>query len=454
MLGWRSKGLECVGSALFRGTLPPRLEDFAQLAAAGVRVAPKPAPADAHWAAALDHPKWGPAEVVCLRRFVPVPRPVVQFDPRLGDADREAATLARTAVSVRTRPTRKNVLGDRKLMLRYLDCLLGDDGLVAVDHSAERFWTRAALADELAHDADLDVESLFTTHTVYESTAEGGGGGGGGDDEQRRVYWMHTHGLAELGATDFDILRPAPAIYGAGYDTVRAIAFLILEGRAGPGTDGLEVFAPGGTVSFVPVEEFNRSAPPADVALRDAAEDPAHTLNRVVLCDPRGGGWVARLLGRAGRVRASRALSTVDGDRYVARFTDAAGQLMAERARKTFAQFRQLAAEFAEFEVKPLAKLGYETDHGGGADREHLWFEVHGFGGDAASVDATLLNQPFDIAALREGDRRSHELSRLTDWTIITPAGQITPRETAAARRLRAHAGEVREAMRAARGGQ
>ena len=35
----------------------------------------------------------------------------------------------------------------------------------------------------------------------------------------------------------------------------------------------------------------------------------------------------------------------------------------------------------------------------------------------------------------------------LTDWMLMTPAGTITPRSMAAARRLREHADEIRASM-------
>ena len=50
-------------------------------------------------------------------------------------------------------------------------------------------------------------------------------------------------------------------------------------------------------------------------------------------------------------------------------------ELMAERAKATLGVLRAMAAEFAEFEVVTIAKLGYPTRDGG---KEHLWFEVHG----------------------------------------------------------------------------
>ena len=62
-------------------------------------------------------------------------------------------------------------------------------------------------------------------------------------------------------------------------------------------------------------------------------------------------------------------------------------------------------------------------------------------------LDGTLVNRPIDVD-LREGTRGRHPLDLLTDWTIITPIGQVTPRSQLVARRLREHGDEVLAAMR------
>ena len=110
---------------------------------------------------------------------------------------------------------------------------------------------------------------------------------------------------------------------------------------------------------------------------------------------------------------------------------------MARRAQATVDIFRSMAAEFEPFGVHVLAKLGLATRSG---DREHLWFEVHDLG--ESDLDGTLVNRPIDVD-LRPGTRARYPLDLLTDWTIVTPIGQINPRSQLVARKLRAHGAEV-----------
>lgn len=440
MLGWLNRQVDCFGSVLFRGSIPPLLSNFTQLEPAGVSIRNLEAGPNAHWRAELTHREWGEAEICCFREFVPVAPVVVKFDSRLSDEDKQAATLARSGVSLKMQGHRKNVLRDRKQLLRYFQCLMGDDALISMDHMGQKLWTRESLDEELLHDADLDIESMFVIHCVHEEQAEG-------VEEKPVAYWAHTHGLAELGVYDFDVLRPSPLLMGAGSDTFRAIAYMILEGQVGPSTDRHPVVQPGGEVAFVDVAEFNRKAAKADLALRDDPNDPAHNQKRLILCEPAPRGLMAWLRGR--NPRPSVTLSTIDDDNMISLFTTGASDLMAARARNTIELFRQFSQEFAELEVKPLVKLGYRVDGGEPNDREHLWFEVHSCNAD--SVDATLLNQPYYIARMKANERGQHDLGLLTDWTIITPAGSINPREMGRARFLRSNRERVLEILRQAR---
>jgi len=162
---WRNQKTACAGSVLFRGSVAPRADEFGYLARRGFDLsAAGETNENAHWALKVRHPQWGTADVVCMRTGVRPPRQLIDFDPTLTRAEREAAYLGQSTVSVIVEGERADVLRDRKTLLRFLRAIMGDDGVVAVDHTAQRFWPPEALDDEIAHDADLDVESLYTIH--------------------------------------------------------------------------------------------------------------------------------------------------------------------------------------------------------------------------------------------------------------------------------------------------
>lgn len=438
LFDWKSQNVDCHGSVLFRGSMPPLLGNFTQLQGTGIMVTPRDSAANAHWIADLQHPTWGNATVTCARDFKPISKLLFDFDPRLTDQDKHAIQSAGSKIYVSVSGSKTNVLRDRKHLLRYLQCFMGNDGLIAIDQIAHKFWPREALHDELCHDADLDVESIMLVHLIHDGVIKTN------NSSHPHTYWAHTHGLAELGAMDFDILRPSQLLVANAFDAFRAIAFLILEKKVGPTTERFKVIHPGGDIAFVPVAEFNKHASHADRELRDGSTDEYHNSNRLILCEPRKKGFLSRLFG-GGRVEPSRTLSQIKDDHMTANFTSAATDLMAARARHTIGVMRQLVEEFAKFKIKPLVKLGYPVDRATTGEREHLWFDVHSFGQD--SVNATLLNKPFRVAALREGDRGDHDLQKLTDWTIMTPLGQINPRAMGVARKMRQAREKLREQL-------
>jgi len=441
MLEWLRKDVSCAGSVLFRGSMPPRRERLESLSCPGMEVTAQEAGADCHWALDMKHPEWGEASVACFRDLGAPPSVLAEMDIHLTPEEREQVALAGSVVSLRMTGRRKNILHDRKMMLRFLDAIMGEYGLAAMDHVAQRFWSRAALEDELSHDADLDVDGLFTLHAVTDDAEEEREEEQ--DEEATRVTWLHSHGLAEIGFFDFDVLNATRDLTGHGYDGLRAIAFMILEGRLSRSTARANLIIPGGDVRSVPVREFERRAAAEHVALRHDP-DRDHERDRVVLCDPAG-----RLLGRwLGKVRPSRVLSRNLPDQGMFTFSTEASDLMAERARKTYSMFRRIREELEEFEFPVIVKLGYEVD-GSTTEYEYLWFEVHELMDE--EIDATLGNEPFHIARMQAGQRARHPVGRLNDWQILTPLGMINPRQTTPLRAIRAHREEILQAMREAR---
>jgi uncharacterized protein YegJ (DUF2314 family) len=77
-----------------------------------------------------------------------------------------------------------------------------------------------------------------------------------------------------------------------------------------------------------------------------------------------------------------------------------------------------------------LVKLGLEVDKSQKeemGEKEHLWFEVTAIDYEKNEVEGILLNEPYGIEELQEGDKLKKHVSFLTDWIIQTPHGNINP---------------------------
>jgi hypothetical protein len=322
-------------------------------------------------------------------------------------------------------------------MLRFVAAVMGDDGVVAIDHGAHLHWSPAMLADELAHDADLDIESLFTVHVVTSDAAT------------PAPYWAHTHGLRELGFFDVDVVGPSPRVSNDFLaEAFRALAFSIVEGRAKVDGDAIKLASPGGDVALFSVGAAERAFTDGASAPWRASVDDEHRTDRAVVCEPRATGLRA-LFGS--KPTPARLFRRDVGAETLVHFSHEASALMARRAQGTLDVFRATRERFAELELPAIVKLGYVVDGGGPNDREHLWFGVHGL--DGGTIDATLLNAPFGIARMKPGDRGWHDVALLSDWAIMTPVGRIHPRSMVAARRVDGARDQIRAEMQRRRQG-
>jgi len=170
VFGFLQRDRPNLGLVFLPGDRAPEPDDLDRLRATGVTIEPASGEPGT-WARTLRHPRWSEA-VVAFDPAAPLAEEVIRdTTPNLDDAERAAAMGARHSLAVRVPAARKHALHDRKTLLRWLDLLLGEDGVVAVDLLSQLPWPRQALADELAHDADVDIEALYTIHLIHEEGA-------------------------------------------------------------------------------------------------------------------------------------------------------------------------------------------------------------------------------------------------------------------------------------------
>ena len=180
----------------------------------------------------------------------------------------------RSAISVEiSPPAGSDPFELRKRLIRLLGILLGENGAAAVNVTAQRVWPREQLDDELAHDAPLHIDQMYTLHAVAPERS---------DD----CVWLHSHGLEELGGFDFDILRPHPNHVHDLSGIVRGAALASIEGRLHPGGAPLRLTSLELTVDAIDAQTFMQKGASDEVALRAPEE---HSGNRVVLCNPKSG---------------------------------------------------------------------------------------------------------------------------------------------------------------------
>lgn len=419
MLDWSTPPLY---EMYFPGERPPGPDRLTELFGP-VQVTPR----EGAWVARIEGLAGCVAEVMCPPEPAKDNRPVVDAAWGLSKEERDRIGAARAHLVVRVHPGEGPVLSTRKRSLGALGELMRLGAVGAVDLASSRVWSAPAIEDELMTDADLDVESLYCIHCVR------------GDDGEPR--WIHTHGLGELGGFDVDLLAPSEGTCHAASTLIRALAYAIIEELIVVDEPSFELARPGGVVRMVPAAEFDARAEPRYAALRDL-RDAGHTENRAVLCEPARKGFSLFRRGPA-RPDPSRFVRTFDGGSVAVNFSSSASERMANRARQTLPVLRGLLEEFGSLELPVLAKVACPADSGG---KEHMWFSVHGVGEE--TLDGTLLNQPFDIAGMNQGDRGNQPIERLSDWMLQSPVGTITPNHFAPIRVLRDRREDIERIMR------
>lgn len=292
-------------------------------------------------------------------------------------------------------------LADYHAQARVL-AALAPDAAVAIDVNAARprsgTWLRE-VADASVPPAPI---ALFSIHDVGEPGAAG--------------HWLHTHGLDRCGALELDALDVPGDRAGLVGELMNAVAALLLEqGLPEPGRP----FSIGQDIALVWLpwpEGIAKVSDSAPGGRRD--RDAAHRGARAVLFAP------ARGLFRDKYQSLAVHLPLLEGNPllYVsAAQTERMALLASERLKRFLTLFDRWGSQAGWLF---LVKLGYAVDGAeSDADREHLWFRVHGYG--PGEVDATLLNQPYRVERLHEGDRGRHALELLTDWAILCEQGRF-----------------------------
>lgn len=412
---WWQRKLDLVAEVFYHGVFPPAVHELRGLESCGVYPLRIECRADERWAARLIHDRWGSARLSCPRADRALPAPLIDMATELTQRERELLRRdARVSLRLDLPAREADLLQERKRMLRFVAAIMAEDGLAGLDHASHALWTRDRMADELQHDAALDISQMHVLH----ATGEG------------RCTWLHTHGLAELGLRDFDVIEPAPALLGPRRDLLRALALQVVEK---PRRTMISAIAGTAPIQLVPAEQFTRRAASRWTQWRDPR---GHEAARVICCeaDPRSSWarWRHPLAPLPARATSDESTLRLSSPLY----SLAASELSARRALSTQHLLTDYHREFADLELRTVVQLRFRIDdRRSNRDHEHLWFEVHTLGSGA--IEATLIHEPETISGMHKGDRAHYDIERLTDWTMHSPVGSLNPRNLQVARALR-----------------
>jgi hypothetical protein len=327
------------------------------------------------------------------------------------EAQERIARSCRWMVGIEGAISLRDPTADYQFQLRLGDALGRDWSPAIYDANAFRFLTMQDVRHLAGSKTPPRRRALYGVHKVR-STAAG---------LAPPAYWIHTHGLERAAIPDLELFHVPESLLPAALELIEAVADLWLEFCTPEPTapflvgDGLEV-------SWRPWQAVAAELAPNVVggwAMRQP--ELGHTGYRAVLieADPQG---------RVGPARPPlELLRRLTGSESTLFKTLSETRRLAQLARERWASFGMLFSASHPPDWRFRVKLSFlinDTLRLG----EHLWFDAVEL--RPGRICARLVSRPKFVPDLCYGDVGWYELDRLSDWRIVTPAGDFDP-ETA-----------------------
>lgn len=311
------------------------------------------------------------------------------------------------------------------LQLKVMNAIVPDSSVV-IDFMSYRLlaakWLRMTAKSSIPPSPDY----LYIIHCVYDEN---------GEDGQRR-YWFHTHGLNRCGSVELEILN-----FSQGAEQMNTLIDMSVKKflndpakekeRFTIGYDGMGI-----NLCWLRWEEALKDLPQHILggALDRDEVDNVHAEPSGILFAVEDGNMISPQI---------YAPTLAENPIYYIS-TEETERMSALAKERFFAFERVFRREHKEPEKKSLfkkmfggqkeeeepgwtflVKLGLTVDDPeSGSDKEHLWYEVISV--SDGQITGKLLNQPYWISGLNEGDVKTYPMDVLTDWLIYSPTNTFT----------------------------
>ncbi|MFT4169237.1 MAG: DUF4026 domain-containing protein [Dysgonomonas sp.] len=318
-----------------------------------------------------------------------------------------------------------DILKSFHLQLKVLNAIVPDASL-CVDFMSLKLLSPQWLAMTAKSMIPPSPDYLYTIHAVYNDEPDG-----------TRHYWLHTHGLHRCGSVELEMIDITQ--YPEEMNTMLNMAAKrLLNGSIAEqerfmiGYDGMGI-----DLCWLRWEK----------ALKDFADDVIGGFNdrkddNDIHAEPVGVLYAVQ----EGNMSSPEIYGATLAENPIYYISNEETYRMSCLAKERFAFYTELFKIHAPKEEKKsflskifasgkpkesesswrfLVKLGLHVDNDkSGSEKEHLWYDVLSIEGD--KITGRLLNQPYWISGLNEGDIKIYPLELLTDWLIYGPESTYT----------------------------
>lgn len=311
------------------------------------------------------------------------------------------------------------------LQLKIMNAIVPDASLV-IDFMSYRLLSAKWLSMTAKSQVPPSPDYLYTLHCVYDE---------GGENGDRR-YWFHTHGLHRCASVELEMLN-----FSQGAEQMNTLINMTVKKflthpakekeRFEIGYDGMGI-----NLCWLRWEEALKDLP-KNILGGETDRDEADNVH----AEPSGILFAVE----DGNIISPEIYASTLAENPIYYITNEETARMSALAKERFPAFRSVFRREYKKPVKKsfiknllgskneeeqpewsfLVKLGLTVDDpDSGSEKEHLWFDVLSVDDDR--IEGKLLNQPYWISALNEGDVNTYPIEVLTDWLIYSPDNTYT----------------------------
>lgn len=235
--------------------------------------------------------------------------------------------------------------------------------------------------------------------------------------------WLHTHGLCRCGITELEILQSDKDNYNNHYQVISALASYLLDKKdefipkKSSAYIGMLSNKQPMVVTYLPWTEGLKEYKQLDLGGAADRKDGHNSRTGLIFA------YKSEEDEKIGKLSKISDYNQVWGDNPMFFISSEETVRMKTLAMERFYFVKE---EAGKQDRKITIKIGLLMDAAdAGDDFEHIWFELIAFEGDA--FQARLLQEPYGVSYMHEGDVGIYTVNNVTDWCIYTPDFVVSP---------------------------
>ncbi|MCI8621283.1 MAG: DUF4026 domain-containing protein [Clostridia bacterium] len=238
--------------------------------------------------------------------------------------------------------------------------------------------------------------------------------------DDKGEVWLHTHGLCRCGITELEILQSDKENYNNHYNLITTFASYLIDKKEEYKDSAYIGFLSNKqpiVVTYVPWTKGLNEYKKLNLGGVKDRESGHNSKTGIVFL------YKSEEDEKEKKFTKVSEFDKLWGDNPVFFISDEETKRMKDFAMEKFDLVRE---EAKNKENKIIIKIGLPVDDDD--NFEHIWFELMEVEGE--KFKAKLLQEPYNVANIHEGDERWFTVKDVTDWIIYTKNFTISPRNS------------------------